>query len=106
MFSLEKRSFENDRVRGLKRGKMETLIIVVVILLFLAAFMLIRTARVMRPLPFVEAGEMVEVNVEDAAKRLASVVQLETISKERGRDRTRTIYSVTCKTGRNVSIGA
>jgi carboxypeptidase PM20D1 len=63
---------------------METLIIVVVFLLFLAAFMLIRTARVMRPLPFVEEGEMVEVNVEDAAKRLASVVQLETISKERG----------------------
>jgi carboxypeptidase PM20D1 len=63
---------------------METLIIVVVILLFLAAFMLIRTARVMRPLPFVEEGEKVEVNVEEAAKRLSAVVQLETISKERG----------------------
>lgn len=62
---------------------MESVIIIVVILLFLAAFMLIRTARVMRPLPPIEEIELVEVDVEDAAERLAGVIQLETISKER-----------------------
>jgi len=62
---------------------METLIIVVIVLLFLAAFMLIRTARVMRPLPPIEAGELLEIDVEQAAKRLAEVIQLKTISSER-----------------------
>lgn len=62
---------------------METVIIIVVILLFLAAFMLIRTARAMRPLPPIEEIELVEVDVDGAAKRLAEVIQLETISSER-----------------------
>ena len=63
---------------------MESVIIIVVILLFLAAFMLIRTARVMRPLPPVEVEDLVEVDVDSAAKRLSEVIQIETISSERG----------------------
>ncbi|MBE0685031.1 MAG: M20/M25/M40 family metallo-hydrolase, partial [Anaerolineaceae bacterium] len=63
---------------------METVIIIVVILLFLAAFMLIRTARAMRPLPPIEEIELVEVDVDGAANRLAEVIRLETISNERG----------------------
>lgn len=62
---------------------METIIIIVVILLFLAAFMLIRTARAMRPLPLIEEIELAEVDVEGAAKRLSDIIQLETISSER-----------------------
>ncbi|HSM24005.1 MAG TPA: M20 family peptidase, partial [Anaerolineaceae bacterium] len=63
---------------------METLIIVVVFLLFLAAFMLIRTARVMKPLPPVESGDLVEVDAQKVAERLSAVIQLETISNEQG----------------------
>lgn len=61
---------------------METVIIIVVILLFLAAFMLIRTALAMRPLAPIEETELVEVNVDGAVNRLSGVIQLETISNE------------------------
>lgn len=64
---------------------METVIIVVVVLLFLAAFMLIRTARVMKPLPPVESGDLLEVDTDQVAKRLAEVIQIETISKDLGK---------------------
>lgn len=63
---------------------METLIIVVVFLLFLAAFMLIRTARAMKPLQPVESGELVEIDNQKVAERLSTVIQLETISNEQG----------------------
>lgn len=62
---------------------METVIIIVVILLFLAAFMLIRTARAMRPLPPVEVGETVQIDEDDVARRLSDVIQIKTISTER-----------------------
>ncbi len=61
---------------------METVIIIVVILLFLAAFMLIRTARAMRPLSEIEESDLVEVDVDGAAKRLSDVIQLETVSSD------------------------
>lgn len=61
---------------------METLIIIVVILLFLAAFMLIRTARAMRAIAPIEESVLVEVDVDGAAQRLAKVIQLETISSD------------------------
>ena len=64
---------------------METVIIVVVVLLFLAAFMLIRTARVMKPLPPVESGDLLEVDTDQVAKRLSEIIQIETISKDLGK---------------------
>lgn len=61
---------------------MESIIIIIVILLFLAAFMLIRTARSMKALPPVEVIETEEIDVEGAAERLSKIIQHETISKE------------------------
>ena len=63
---------------------METLIIVVVFILFLVAFMLIRTARVMKQLPPVEVGELVEVEADEVAKRLSDIIKIESISKAQG----------------------
>lgn len=64
---------------------METLIIVLVVLLFLVAFMLVRTAKAMKPLPPVEPGDLEEINSDKAAKRLSEVIQIETISKDLGK---------------------
>lgn len=58
-------------------------IIVLVVLLFLAAFMLIRTTRVMKPLTLVEKSEPVEIDPQQAAEHLAAAVRIETISKDR-----------------------
>jgi len=63
---------------------METFIIVVVFILFLVAFMLVRTARVMKQLPSVEVGELVEVEADEVAKRLSEIIKIESISKGQG----------------------
>ncbi len=63
---------------------MESIIIILVVLLFLVAFMLVRTAKVMKPFPSVEAGDLTEINSDNAAKRLSDVIQIETISKDLG----------------------
>ena len=56
---------------------MESIVIIIVILLFLAAFMLIRTARSMKTLPPVEVIETDEIDVEGAAERLSKINQHE-----------------------------
>lgn len=85
---------------------METVIIIVVILLFLAAFMLIRTARAMRPLSEIEESDLVEVDVDGAAKRLSDVIQLETVSSDHATFNHDPFKKITQKIGRNVSSGS
>ena len=56
------------------------LIILAAILLFLAAFILMRTQRFTRPLPSFEPGEEVAVNQDAAAAHLAEAIRCETVS--------------------------
>lgn len=61
---------------------MEAAIIIAIVILFLLAFMLIRTAKVMRPIPSVDPVELPQTNPQEAALRLSQIIRFETISDE------------------------
>lgn len=58
-------------------------IILVVLLLFLVAFMLIRTVRLMKAQPLVESVDEVQVDSQLAAEHLSAVVRVETVTIDR-----------------------
>jgi carboxypeptidase PM20D1 len=58
-------------------------IIIAALLLFIIAFMLIRTARVMKPIPQVEKIDLAAVDAEQTARHLSEAIQIQTISSDR-----------------------
>jgi len=59
------------------------IIFLVVLILFLVAFMLIRTTRMFKPLPIVEKLDLIDVDMLKIAEHLSDAVKIQTISSDR-----------------------
>ena len=60
----------------------DVLVILFVVILFLAAFMLIRTTRIIKPLPPVESADLPEIDELSVAEHLAETLRVETFTQD------------------------
>lgn len=61
-----------------------TVVIILVVLLFIIAFILVQTLAFIRPLPVIDAVELDAVDAEKVSQNLAAAIRCQTIASDRG----------------------